>query len=722
MPKDTIEMIIKVKDEASKGLKGIRGQTAGLTDDLLDVSTSAKSTAGGFDLMSLASSPAAAGVAAIGAAAVTAATGIFQLAKGASDYVDRINFAANETTLSTDTIIALESAAGAAGLEFGQTQEALKGLSARMKEANINGGSAADKFTDLGVALKDAAGESRSADDVFRDSIDAIRLIPNEADRAAASMNIFGESGSRLLPVIEGGTHALDEWGAAAAEAGKAIDENAQQASADFDVAMQNFTNATEGAALSLGTDLLPAVTKLITVGAGMVSWLSDTARWLAEVNPGFQLLSKLVGEATKDSGGGVSFSAEDARMQEIARKRLQFEGGETVGEREAAQREAAKTPAKKARAKKAARAGKAEDPMAGVNAFNALVDELFGAQVIADAQKLADAEALAATNLAAFNKMVDDGIDAQSEARVAAELLAKAETEAADAAMDKARADQRSAQAAAFSAAGGGLESTLGGGALGILAALGPQGAIASNLISLGLALPDILDDLIDELPAIIEKLLVELPAALAASLPELIQVMREMPLMMIEAMPGLIQSLIVDLPIALLKGLPDALSTILVDIPSAFIAAAPEIFKSLIVELPRAFAEALAEILDRLLGGKIKEARTTVSQGLEGIDPRLLGLFGGFLKGGNQQSFAHGGTVGKTGMALVHRGEEIVPENGVSTSSQARSIGMGGSSTHVQLTVNVTGLMDASGADRLVEQLNRAIGPRGFGVASLA
>jgi hypothetical protein len=350
------------------------------------------------------------------------------------------------------------------------------------------------------------------------------------------------------------------------------------------------------------------------------------------------------------------------------------------------------------------------------------------------------DAQGLAADNLALFNSVIMEGRDAQTEATWAANELAAAALDAADATAEKADADRKAARQAAFGVEGGGLQSTLEGGVVSIISALGPQGAIVGNLMSLGLALPDIIGNLIEEIPQIIERLLVDLPQALADSLPELLEVVRNVPLMIIEALPELINSLLVDLPAALAETLPQAMSTMLVDMPAAIIAAAPEIAKSLIVDLPMALVEAfrimLTDLFKIFAPNEAKKAERSEARRnkqtdrladkfgeTEGFRDRggIAKLLGGLFANEPEQSFASGGFVSKTGLAMVHRGEEITPQNGSRSSGQQRRMGGGGGSS-TTVNVTLTGFMDANSIDKFVQQLNRSIGSRGFGIASVS
>lgn len=80
-----------------------------------------------------------------------------------------------------------------------------------------------DKFTDLGVATRNADNSFRSVNDIFNDTIQKLSEIPNETERDAAAMDIFGKSANELAGVIDDGGQALRDLGTEAENLGVII-------------------------------------------------------------------------------------------------------------------------------------------------------------------------------------------------------------------------------------------------------------------------------------------------------------------------------------------------------------------------------------------------------------------------------------------------------------------------------------------------------------------
>ena len=222
-------------------------------------------------------------------------------------------------------------------------------------------------------------------------------------------------------------------------------------------------------------------------------------------------------------------------------------------------------------------------------------------------------------------------------------------------------------------------------GNTAGLLAAAGPVGMAAAGVAAIGsMGKEGVRDQLMGFKDSLIEGL-------------------RILPEILVEVIPEFIHSLIADL------------------IP-ALIDAAPQLFMALLVKLPIALgaaiidglADALRKILDFIPGVNSekgqgflgwKKAWNWVAPG-EGMD---------VATGEKHQT---GGYVGRTGLALVHAGEAVIPPSGVGTQAQHKQAldpimgalraqagagGLGG--------IHVNGSI-YSGLDTLIRELERRVG----------
>lgn len=140
-------------------------------------------------------------------AATGALTGIAGMAYNAATMSDDLNTLAKQTGFTTADLQKMQYAAD----RMDVSMETITGSAARMTRQLIDN---EDKFTEIGVATRDADGQLRSTTDIFYDTAKALSSIENETERDARAMDIFGRSANELAGVIDDGGAALREYGA----------------------------------------------------------------------------------------------------------------------------------------------------------------------------------------------------------------------------------------------------------------------------------------------------------------------------------------------------------------------------------------------------------------------------------------------------------------------------------------------------------------------------
>ena len=249
---------------------------------------------------------------------------------------------------------------------------------------------------------------------------------------------------------------------------------------------------------------------------------------------------------------------------------------------------------------------------------------------------------------------------------------------------MDDARKAQREAVAGAITAGIQGIQDPTS-----LLAMAGPGGAAAGA--GLGLLQTD---------PKEIEEKLGGLVDAAKNAGPTLRVILRD-----------LIPAFIAEFPAALVTGLIDAL---------------PDIVEAFIIKLPIALAEALIKALKALWDSFVQFILRIIPGKQKGEKGREAGVFRragaaigdlfrtkeGKAEARERRGFATGTAwVDRTGLAMVHQGEAILPASGTISQSVRGRAGGGGQ----VINVNVNGIMDSNVIDQLGRQLNRHFGTMG-------
>ena len=136
----------------------------------------------------------------LGTAAIDAAFAVAQ--KTVQSFGDalsmggRLKDLADRTGIAIDKILILERAFHNAGVGAEAVGPIVNKMQKAIVDASDGSTKAADAFSQLGLSLSDL--EKMSPEDQLRTIGKAIASIPNEADRAAISMEVFGKSGGAL--------------------------------------------------------------------------------------------------------------------------------------------------------------------------------------------------------------------------------------------------------------------------------------------------------------------------------------------------------------------------------------------------------------------------------------------------------------------------------------------------------------------------------------------
>ena len=138
--------------------------------------------------------------------------------KGAAEYADEINTLAKTTGMNTDALQEYKYMAGLLDVELSTiTSSMTKMEKAMASDSKI--------FGELGVATRDASGNLRDADDVFTDSVQALKKIKNPVERDAKAMELFGKSAKELNPLIETSSEDLEAMRKEAHDVGAVMDK-----------------------------------------------------------------------------------------------------------------------------------------------------------------------------------------------------------------------------------------------------------------------------------------------------------------------------------------------------------------------------------------------------------------------------------------------------------------------------------------------------------------
>jgi lambda family phage tail tape measure protein len=185
--------------------------------------------------------------------------GLGAMVKSAVNLGDELGKMSARTGVAQGALIGLRNAAALSDVENEKLQAGLTRLNVAMVAAADGNAAAEAKFKRLGISVKNAAGEVRPTDQVFKDLGDRFKDMPNGAEKAAAAVSIFGKAGADLIPLLNGGREAMEAFNF------ELSDEFAARSEL-FNDTLTILGFKTEGFKLQLADALLPALQSILEV------------------------------------------------------------------------------------------------------------------------------------------------------------------------------------------------------------------------------------------------------------------------------------------------------------------------------------------------------------------------------------------------------------------------------------------------------------------------
>ena len=197
--------------------------------------------------------------------------------RGFANYADSFDKMSQRVGVSTESLSELAYAANLSGTSIERVEESFKGLSQKIVEAVDKGGDAEELFSSIGLSAQDLA--ASSPEEQFYRVADAIAGIDDPTRRAAVAMQIFGESGRELLPLLSGGSAGLEEMRREARELGATVSTSAASMGAQFNDSLARVQTIFQGLKNEFAASLAPILTTSATYLGKMSVFVSKLTR-----------------------------------------------------------------------------------------------------------------------------------------------------------------------------------------------------------------------------------------------------------------------------------------------------------------------------------------------------------------------------------------------------------------------------------------------------------
>ncbi len=211
---------------------------------------------------------------AVGAAGA-AITGAFSIAAHTFASVgDELDDMSKRTGVSTEMLSKLGFAADQTGSDLGTVEKGLSGMAKFLRQVAEGGKEALKVLNELGVSTADLA--NKSPDERMQLLMTAISRVEDASKRAAIAMQVFGRSGTQLLPLIEN----FAELSHQATVFGLVVSTESASAASALSDAFSLMRKSLAAIRFAIGENIAPLLTELSaqisTVAAGVREFVQE--------------------------------------------------------------------------------------------------------------------------------------------------------------------------------------------------------------------------------------------------------------------------------------------------------------------------------------------------------------------------------------------------------------------------------------------------------------
>ncbi|WAC45575.1 hypothetical protein OU997_05230 [Pseudomonas sp. SL4(2022)] len=176
------------------------------------------------------------------------------------DAADAAKKSASAVGLAIEEYTALQYAAKLAGVGTSELDASLSKFNRTIDAAAGGGKAQAEAFDRIGVSVLDAGGKLKTSDQILAETADKFQSMPDGIQKSALAMELFGRSGAKLIPLLNGGSAGLEELRKEAEALGVVIStETAAQAEV-FNDNISRLGEASAGAGNQIAAEMLPAL------------------------------------------------------------------------------------------------------------------------------------------------------------------------------------------------------------------------------------------------------------------------------------------------------------------------------------------------------------------------------------------------------------------------------------------------------------------------------
>lgn len=222
-----------------------------------------------------------AGTVMLGASAAVGGS-ILAVGKSTADYAGDMFDMARSTGMGVESFQKIAYAAKMSGIEAEKVTTSFIKFDKMIVDAAGGNKAYMQTFKDLGIQIKDSAGNLRQPNEIFEDVAEIFHNTKDGAAKTALAVELFGKSGAELIPMLNDGKSGLQAFYAEAERMGLVLSAEAIGKGDAFSDQLEQIGQQVKGVKLQLGTALIPALSAAAEKIAAVIDKIT---RWVQE-NP----------------------------------------------------------------------------------------------------------------------------------------------------------------------------------------------------------------------------------------------------------------------------------------------------------------------------------------------------------------------------------------------------------------------------------------------------
>jgi hypothetical protein len=207
----------------------------------------------------------------IGTAMVGSLTAVTLATAKSAEEIDNLS---KRTGVGREELQELAYAAKQEGASLEMLGTNLARLSRNMYDAANGTGEAKDAFKALNIDVRDAAGNLRNSDEILIEIANKFKGMPNDTERSALAMKLFGRAGADMIPFLRQGGDEIERLRKEARDLGFVLDEETiiqmEQLGDELEAVKTGFA----GIGRQIAADTSPALLNLATGTKELFKWI----------------------------------------------------------------------------------------------------------------------------------------------------------------------------------------------------------------------------------------------------------------------------------------------------------------------------------------------------------------------------------------------------------------------------------------------------------------